>query len=68
MDFKIGDVVRLKSGGAEMVIQDMDNDSAECVWHEKVKGQTKTGRDTYMKSSLEKVPQKAIGATPTGAR
>ena len=68
MDFKIGDLVRIKSGGADMVIESMDSDSAECVWHEKVKGHTKAFRETYMKTSLEKVPPRAIGVSSTGRR
>lgn len=35
--YKVGDLVRLKSGGSIMVIQAMrgeSNDHAECVWHE----------------------------------
>jgi uncharacterized protein YodC (DUF2158 family) len=41
-EFKVGDVVTLKSGGPDMTIEDIGkygmgatNDSAKCVWFEK---------------------------------
>lgn len=32
MSFKIGDTVQLKSGGEVMTIEEIDEDSANCVW------------------------------------
>lgn len=34
MNFVIGDVVVLKSGGAPMTVEAVDNDSIRCVWHD----------------------------------
>jgi uncharacterized protein YodC (DUF2158 family) len=31
-DFAIGDVVKLKSGGHEMTVQEITEDSAKCIW------------------------------------
>ncbi|WP_291727990.1 YodC family protein [Bernardetia sp.] len=38
-DFKIGDIVRLKSSGTPMTIEDLDvsDNTALCVWHDKKK-------------------------------
>jgi uncharacterized protein YodC (DUF2158 family) len=33
-DFKIGEVVKLKSGGHEMTVQEITEDSAKCIWSE----------------------------------
>jgi uncharacterized protein YodC (DUF2158 family) len=32
MSFKVGDTVQLKSGGEMMTIEEVDGDSANCVW------------------------------------
>jgi len=32
MSFKVGDTVQLKSGGEVMTIEEIDVDSANCVW------------------------------------
>lgn len=32
MDFKIGDVVRLKSGGPAMTVDSVENHTLTCVW------------------------------------
>ncbi|MGP8233308.1 MAG: YodC family protein [Methylovirgula sp.] len=63
MSFNIGDRVRLKSGGVTMTVERLDPDGTyiECVWHEKVKGRTTTGRDTYHKDTLEIAPKPASG-------
>jgi uncharacterized protein YodC (DUF2158 family) len=33
-DFKIGEVVKLKSGGHEMTVQEITEDGAKCIWSE----------------------------------
>lgn len=35
--FKVGDVVRLKSGGSRMTIEKVDGDDVLCVWFEGAK-------------------------------
>ncbi len=35
--FKVGDVVRLKSGGSRMTIEKVDGDYVSCVWFEGAK-------------------------------
>lgn len=32
-ELKVGDVVQLKSGGARMVISEIENEKAHCEWH-----------------------------------
>lgn len=63
MTFKIGDKVRLKSGGASMTVEGLGTDGmhVECVWHEKAKGKTATRRGIYHKDTLELVPS-GVGA------
>ena len=38
-DFKIGDIVKLKSSGTPMTIEDLDtsDNTAYCIWHDKKK-------------------------------
>jgi uncharacterized protein YodC (DUF2158 family) len=33
-DFAIGEVVKLKSGGHEMTVQEITEDGAKCIWSE----------------------------------
>ena len=33
-NFAIGDLVRLKCGGAEMIVSETSRDFAICVWHD----------------------------------
>jgi uncharacterized protein YodC (DUF2158 family) len=33
-DFAIGEVVKLKSGGHEMTVQEITEDNAKCIWSE----------------------------------
>ncbi len=35
MEFKIGDVVQLKSGGPRMTVEVIDEGLVDCVWFEK---------------------------------
>lgn len=37
MDFKVGDVVQLKSGGPRMTIEAVSENLVDCVWFEKNK-------------------------------
>jgi uncharacterized protein YodC (DUF2158 family) len=64
MAFKIGDRVRLKSGGASMTVEGLDPDElhVECVWHEKIKGKIETGRGTYHKDTLELTPVPGVSS------
>jgi len=48
-DVKVGDVVRLKSGGPAMTVDFIDGEQVTCVWFEK----TKEKRATFSKGSLE---------------
>jgi uncharacterized protein YodC (DUF2158 family) len=36
-DFNLGDVVKLKSGGPEMTIDELSGTQAHCTWFEKTK-------------------------------
>ncbi len=50
--FKIGDTVRLKSGGALMTVEGFNDDAEEfvvCVWFEKNKAQ----REVFKKAVLQ---------------
>ena len=48
MALKIGDLVKLKSGSAAMVVMRIDNDGVTCVWHtDKKEERTGTYRRRY---------------------
>jgi uncharacterized protein YodC (DUF2158 family) len=64
MSFDIGDKVRLKSGGAAMVVEKIDGEDVHCVWQRE--GETK--RDNYIAAVLEKVTPGPASAMPTRQR
>jgi uncharacterized protein YodC (DUF2158 family) len=66
MPFQVGDRVRLKSGGQAMVVEAVNGDNISCVWHEKVRGRTESGRDTYLAATLEPAPKPGIGVVMVG--
>lgn len=46
--FKVGDVVKLKSGGSRMTVSVIDGTDVTCVWFEGAK----TERDTFPAATL----------------
>jgi len=56
-DFVVGDVVRLKSGGESMTIEEIDGDDISCVWFEKKNLQ----RQTFGSATLKKYVRPPIG-------
>lgn len=59
MSFRVGDVVRLKSGGPEMTVQEVDqvHDMVDCRWFDG----TKSLRDEFPSATLEKAKPRALG-------
>ena len=65
MDLKVGDVVRLKSGGPEMTVQSYpypmidgkDGSKAECVWFEEVR----LHKSVFKVGELQKLENDARG-------
>ncbi|MFY9992267.1 MAG: DUF2158 domain-containing protein [Rhodoplanes sp.] len=53
---RIGDVVRLKSGGAPMVVSEINGDEAICEWHVKDSPKTKP----YKLHCLEKTHKEQL--------
>jgi len=49
MNFKTGDVVQLKSGGTIMTIEEIEDDSAHCVWSDN----GKIERDNFYLATLK---------------
>jgi uncharacterized protein YodC (DUF2158 family) len=64
--FKIGDVVRLKSGGPDMVIQEIDevNGTAVCRWFDGKKDK----REEFVLETLELAKPKAMGVVALSSR
>jgi len=54
--FKVGDVVKLKSGGSRMTVSDIDGTDVTCVWFEG----TKTQRDTFPAGTLTEYTSPSI--------
>jgi uncharacterized protein YodC (DUF2158 family) len=60
MDFKPGDLVRLKSGGPLMTVEQLgkkaytEEDAVWCVWSEKVGNKQVVQRETFPPVVLEK--------------
>jgi uncharacterized protein YodC (DUF2158 family) len=69
MDFSPGDLVRLKSGGPTMTVEQVgtkaytEEAAVWCVWFEKVGNKQVVQRDTFTPTVLEK-----CGKTPSVAR
>lgn len=53
MSFNAGDTVQLKCGGEVMTIEEIDNDSATCIWFDN----KKVERDTFLLLTLKIVEQ-----------
>lgn len=56
MDFAVGDVVRLKSGGPKMAVEEISPDGVSCSWFEK---ERRTGR--FNPATLVRVEKRALG-------
>jgi uncharacterized protein YodC (DUF2158 family) len=54
MEFKVGDVVKLKSGGPEMTVSEVDDDEIECVWFPQGDF-TELRKAEFIDATLEKV-------------
>ena len=48
--FNVGDIVKLKSGGPEMTVEDVGEDAISCVWF----ADTEIGRSKFLEATLEK--------------
>jgi uncharacterized protein YodC (DUF2158 family) len=59
MDLKVGDVVKLKSGGPEMTIQELDavNGMVDCIWFD---GKTQR-RDEFSMETVQKAGPRVTG-------
>lgn len=55
VEFKVGDVVRLKSGGLKMTIATIDGKDIYCKWFDK---DTTLKDDYFVKEMLEKLIKK----------
>jgi len=68
MEFKEGDLVRLKSGGPLMTVEQVGEramtgaEAIWCVWFEKVGNKQIVGRNTFAPVVLEKASKPAIGS------
>lgn len=60
MEFKVGDLVRLKSGGPLMTVEQVgkkavtDEEAVWCTWFEKVGNKQVVQRETFAPAILEK--------------
>jgi uncharacterized protein YodC (DUF2158 family) len=67
MDFKPGDVVRLKSGGPRMTVEQVGktqfgDDGVWCVWFETSGSRQVAKRETFPPVALEDAAAAAIGS------
>jgi uncharacterized protein YodC (DUF2158 family) len=67
MDFKTGDVVKLKSGGPLMTVEKIgrtqfsDEDAVWCTWFETTGGKRVVQRETFASAMLEKEEKRTPG-------
>jgi len=67
MDFQPGDLVRLKSGGPTMTVEQVgkramtEEDAVWCTWFEKVGNRQVVQRETFPPVTLEKASRSGIG-------
>jgi uncharacterized protein YodC (DUF2158 family) len=54
-DFNIGDVVRLKSGGPNMTVDNASGSRIQCVWFETIEGSQICNGQDFDQGTLEKV-------------
>jgi uncharacterized protein YodC (DUF2158 family) len=47
-DFAIGEVVKLKSGGHEMTVQEITEDSAKCIWSDRKRVKSESFHPTLL--------------------
>ena len=60
-DFRIGDVVQLRSGGTRMTIEHIDGDQVACTWFEG----KKLERATFVAGALMKYVPMQVGVIRT---
>jgi uncharacterized protein YodC (DUF2158 family) len=56
MDFAVGDVVRLKSGGPKMTVEEVSPGGVNCSWFEKERR-----TDRFNPAMLVRVEKRALG-------
>lgn len=65
MEFQLGDVVRLKSGGPRMTVENLGDRLGDevvcCVWFEKVGNKQIVKRDAFPPITLEMAPKSGLG-------
>ena len=63
--FQVGDVVRLKSGGQTMTIEEIgDDDNISCVWFQG----TEVKRAPFVSATLKEAGTPGISSIPLGRR
>jgi uncharacterized protein YodC (DUF2158 family) len=68
VSFEAGELVRLKSGGPLMTVEQVakrdmtDREEVWCVWFEKVGNKQVVQRDTFVPALLEKAKKPSVGA------
>jgi uncharacterized protein YodC (DUF2158 family) len=61
MNFQLGDIVRLKSGGEKMTVESISDDLVDCVWM----NDKKVERHSFEPVVLEKVTRPAVAVSST---